>query len=54
MVLTYLNQRTSPRTIKIADAEKINGHNLYGRKFTLKPVNKEITDIVKSITTESK
>jgi hypothetical protein len=30
-----------PVSIKIPDIEKINGHNLYGRKFTLKPVNKD-------------
>jgi hypothetical protein len=28
--------------IKIADKEKINGHNLYGKKLTLNPVKSEI------------
>src|SRR4030042_1310169 len=39
-----------PSKIIIAERVKINGDNLYGRKFILKPVNKDKTDIVKSIT----
>jgi hypothetical protein len=28
--------------INIADKEKINGHNLYGKKLTLNPVKNDI------------
>jgi hypothetical protein len=30
-----------PISIKIPDIEKIKGHNLYGRKFTLYPVKND-------------
>jgi hypothetical protein len=32
---------TPPKSIKIPDIEKINGHNLYGKKLTLKPVKSD-------------
>jgi len=33
-----------PSKIRIDDPVKIIGHNLYGRNFTLNPVNSEIRD----------
>ena len=37
-------------TKQIAEAVKIIGHNLKGRNFTLKPVNRDINESTKSMT----
>jgi hypothetical protein len=42
-MLDALHKSIHPVVMSIADDEKIIGHNLNGRKFILKPVNKEAT-----------
>jgi hypothetical protein len=40
----FSNYNKLPVSIKIPDIEKIIGHNLYGRKFTLNPVENDNID----------
>jgi hypothetical protein len=54
LLCNLISYNELPTSIKIADIEKIIGHNLYGRKFTLKPVDNDNIAMEKRKTEEDK